>query len=128
MRWTEDQLASYLRRGQPAPVSERAFMAAVVRLAKQYGWTFTYHTYRSTRSPSGFPDLILCHKDPGHACYAIELKTDTGQVTPAQAAWLEALSRCTGVVAEVWRPAIWLTSSRSSGVNPAPTPRHPPPA
>ena len=105
LRWTEQDLERHLRRGQPAPISEAAFMAAVVRLARQYGWEHVYHTYRSTRSPSGFPDLILCHKDPGHVCYAIECKTDTGQVTPAQQAWLEALGGCTGVVAEVWRPS-----------------------
>jgi hypothetical protein len=85
-------------------LSEAAFMAAVVRLARAHGWTFAYHTYRSTKSLGGFPDLILCHQEPGHVCYAIELKTDTGQVTPAQAAWLEALAGCTGVVAECWRP------------------------
>lgn len=105
MRWTQEDVDRYLRRGQPAPVSEQAFMQAVVRIAKAAGYTYAYHTYRSTRSPSGFPDLILCHKDPGHVCYAIETKTDTGQVTPAQQAWLEALAGCTGVVAEVWRPA-----------------------
>lgn len=31
--------------------------------------------------------------------------TDTGQVTLAQQAWLNALAGCSGVVAEVWRPS-----------------------
>ena len=35
----------------------------------------------------------------------VELKTDAGQVTLAQQAWLEALAGCTVVVAETWRPA-----------------------
>jgi hypothetical protein len=77
-----------------------------MRLAKDAGWTFAYHTYRSTKSMGGFPDLILCHREPGHVCYAIELKTDTGIVSHAQAAWLEALGSCTGIVADVWRPAM----------------------
>jgi hypothetical protein len=80
-------------------------MSAVVRLAREAGYTFAYHTYRSTKSLGGFPDLILCHQEPGHVCYAIELKTDTGHLTPAQAAWLSALGKCTGVVAETWRPS-----------------------
>jgi hypothetical protein len=85
-------------------LSEAAFMAAVARLARQHGY-MAYHTWSSKKSPEGFPDLILCHKDPGHVCYAIECKRDGGHVTPAQAAWLEALGQCTGVVSEVWRPA-----------------------
>jgi hypothetical protein len=106
VRWSEQDLAQYIRRGQPAPVSEAAFMAAVVRIARQAGYTFAYHTYRSTRSPSGFPDLILCHTDPGQVCYAIETKTETGIVSQAQQAWLEALGQCRGVIAEVWRPSM----------------------
>ena len=109
VRWSEDEFALYMQhlgihRTQVQPVSEKAFQAAVVRIARDAGYTFAYHTYRSTKSPSGFPDLILCHKDPGHVCYAVELKINTGQVTPAQQAWLEALAGCTGVVSAVWRP------------------------
>jgi hypothetical protein len=102
MRWSEDDYARYLRRGQPAPVSEAAFMQAVVKLARQQQY-LVYHTYTSKRSPEGFPDLICARA--GSPLLAIETKTDTGQPTAAQAAWLEALGGCTGVVAEVWRPA-----------------------
>ena len=112
LRWTEEEYTRYtgqvLPRPEtpPAPVSEKVFQDAVQRVAREAGWVFQYHTYRSTKSPSGFPDMILCHREPGHVCYAVELKTDTGQVTPAQTAWLTALGGCTGVVAEVWRPAM----------------------
>ena len=105
MRWSETEYAAYVRRGQPAPVSEKAWQACVVRLLRQYGYDYVYHTFDSRRSPSGFPDVIACHREPGHVCYAIECKTDTGHLTPAQAAWLEALGQCTGVVSEIWRPA-----------------------
>ena len=101
LRWSEGQYAAYVRRGQPAPVSEAAFMAAVVKIARQHTW-LVYHTHNSKRSPEGFPDLICARA--GSPLLAIETKTDTGQVTPAQAAWLAALGQCTGVVAEVWRP------------------------
>ena len=102
MRWSETEYAAYLRKGQAAPVSEQAFMAAIVRLAKQQQY-LVYHTYTSKRSPEGFPDLICARA--GSPLLAIELKTDTGQVTPAQDAWLAALGQCTGVVSEIWRPA-----------------------
>lgn len=102
LRWSEQDLEHYLRRGQPAPISEKAFMSAVVRLARQQEY-LVYHTWSSKRSPEGFPDLICARA--GSPLLAIETKTDTGQVTPAQAAWLEALGGCTGVVAEVWKPA-----------------------
>jgi hypothetical protein len=77
-------------------------MQAVVRLAREQKY-LVYHTQNSKRSPEGFPDLICARA--GSPLLAIETKTDTGQVTPAQAAWLEALAGCTGVVAECWRPA-----------------------
>jgi hypothetical protein len=107
IRWSEDEFALYMQhmgihRVQVQPVSEKAFQAAVIRLAKQHGW-MAYHTWSSKRSPEGFPDLVLAKA--GYPLYMVELKTDTGQVTPAQQAWLDALGGCTGVVAEVWRPA-----------------------
>lgn len=102
VRWSAQDLQEYLRRGKPAPVSEAAFMSAVVRLARQQHY-LVYHTWSSKRSPEGFPDLICARA--GSPLLAIEVKTDTGHVTPAQAAWLEALAGCTGVVSEVWRPS-----------------------
>jgi hypothetical protein len=119
LHWTEEEYQAHLRRGLEheglylgsqaySPlVSEKAFQAAVLRVAKAAGWTFAYHTYRSTKSMSGFPDLVLCHRDPGGPLYAVELKTDTGQLTKAQEAWLQALAGSTGVVAATWRPSMW---------------------
>ena len=103
MRWSEQDLEHYLRRGQPVPITEAAFQTAVVKLARANNWLW-YHTHDSRRSPSGFVDGVLAKA--GSPLYLVELKTDTGQVTPAQAAWLEALGGCTGVVAEIWRPAM----------------------
>jgi len=92
-------------------LSERAFMQAVLRLAKDAGWTFAYHTHNSRRSPVGFPDLILAHRNALHErgwpIWAVELKTDTGEVTPAQQAWLDALAGSRNVVSAVWRPSMW---------------------
>lgn len=108
VRWSEADYTAYrrlLRREAPAPLSEKAWQDGVMRLLAAHGYAYRYHTWDSRRSPSGFPDIVAVHREPGHVCYAIECKTDTGQVTPAQAAWLTALAGCSGVVAEVWRPA-----------------------
>ena len=104
LRWSEQDLQEYLHRGTHLTLTEKAWQGAVLRLLKQHSYRFVYHTFDSRRSPSGFPDLIAVHQDPGHDLLALELKTDVGQVTPAQQAWLTALAGCTGVVAEVWRP------------------------
>ena len=106
VRWSEDEFALYMQhlgihRPQAPPVSEKAFQAAVIRLAKQHGW-MAYHTWSSKRSPEGFPDLVLARA--GSPLYGVELKSNTGQVTLAQQAWLDALAGCTGVVSATWRP------------------------
>ena len=61
VRWSETDYQAYLRRGQPAPIREQAFQAAVMQLAKQYGW-MAYHTFDSRKSPSGYPDVTLVHR------------------------------------------------------------------
>ena len=66
-----------------------------------FGW-LCYHTHDSRRSEPGFPDIVMVR--PPSVLFA-ELKTDTGRVTPAQRMWLEALGRCPGIEAYVWRPS-----------------------
>ena len=79
LRWSETDYERYLRQGRPAPISEAAFQAAIIRLARQNNYLY-YHTHNSKRSPEGFPDLVLAKAGAPLLC--IELKTDTGQVTP----------------------------------------------
>ena len=106
MRWSEDELTRYLQRDPRGRIiSEKAFQAAVQRLLRLYGYHFLYHTFDSRRSPSGFVDLLCAHEQPGHPLLALELKTDTGQVTAAQSAWLAALSQCTMIHTAVLRPS-----------------------
>ena len=81
-------------------VTEAAFMADVRRLAKQTGW-LEYHTYRSRRSPSGYPDLHLVR--PPRTLFA-ELKATGGEATPPQVEWLRALDLCPGTEAYLWTP------------------------
>jgi hypothetical protein len=103
MRWSEDEYQRFLHKGQPIPLTEKAWQSIVVRLAKQNNW-LSYHTFDSRRSPSGFVDCVIAKA--GSPLLCVELKTDAGQVTPAQQAWLTALAGCTGVVAEIWRPSM----------------------
>lgn len=102
LRWSEQDLQAYLRRDQPPVLLEATFQAAVIQLAKDCGW-LCYFTKDSRKSPSGYPDLTLAKA--GQPLYVCELKRADGQVTKAQQAWLDALARCSGVVAEVWRPS-----------------------
>lgn len=103
------QRAGVLAPAQDAPaISEKAFMGAVVRLAREQHY-LVYHTYTSKRSPEGFPDLVMVDAsrcDSGALVWFVELKTAEGQVTPAQQAWLTALDG-RETAAAIWRPEDW---------------------
>jgi hypothetical protein len=86
------------------PLSEKAFLAQVVQLAKLRNW-LCYHTHDSRHSARGFPDLVLVRPRTGGLLVA-ELKTDGGRLTPEQSAWLDAFAAA-GVAAHVWRPRAW---------------------
>lgn len=82
-------------------VKEQELLTWVTTYAKECGWLL-YHTYRSVRSPSGFPDLVLLR--PPNALF-VELKRlgRTAKVTESQQTWLDTLSQC-GLEALVWTP------------------------
>ncbi len=84
-------------------ISERDFQQQVVDLARLHGW-MVYHTHNSRRSEKGFPDLTLVRRD---RLMFVELKTETGEVTPEQHAWLDALEWTGRVDVRVWRPRDW---------------------
>jgi hypothetical protein len=81
-------------------MTERAFQDAVRQAALYRKWLY-YHTYDSRRSPAGFVDCVLVR---GARLLAVELKSATGRLTPAQQQWLEALSQVQQVETYVWRP------------------------
>lgn len=92
-----------LRAAQVEGVTEKVFMAAVVRLAREAGY-LTYHTWSAKRSPAGFPDLVIVHPTRHEMpVFMVEVKTATGQVTPAQQAWVDALDG-RSTVSAIWRP------------------------
>lgn len=65
---------------------EKDWQKQVIELATTLGFRY-YHTHRSEKSPSGFPDLVLV----GRRVVYLELKREKTQPTPAQRDWLTAL-------------------------------------
>jgi hypothetical protein len=53
----------------------------------------------------GFPDLILV-RERDRRLVLVELKSDTGRLTPAQVR-VHACLRAAGVTVVVWRPRDW---------------------
>lgn len=80
-------------------LSEGAFQTQVLDLAALRGWR-PYHTHDSRRSHKGWPDLVLARPP---RLIAVELKTDTGRLTPEQRRWLIDLEAC-GLEVDLWRP------------------------
>lgn len=82
-----------------ADLTEKQWTSQVVELARMLGWR-RYHTYRSERSQPGFPDETLVRD----RIVFLELKTETGKLTPAQKEWLTAIVKADGE-AYVVRPS-----------------------
>lgn len=82
-------------------VSEKEFQSAVIREAKRLGW-LVYHTFDSRCSEPGFVDLV-CVRD---RVLWLELKTQSGKLSAAQANWLDALTNA-GQEAGCFRPGDW---------------------
>jgi hypothetical protein len=80
-------------------VSEKAWQAQVVELARMLGW-LVYHTFNSRRSQAGFPDLTLVRE----RVVFVELKAERGKPTAEQAHWLEALEAADAEV-YLWKPS-----------------------
>jgi len=77
----------------------------VVPAFERAGYRFIYHTYRSDRSPAGFPDIVAINLERG-LLDVVELKREVGTVTDKQTEWLEAFRSVSLVrVHGVWRPS-----------------------
>lgn len=103
------QKSADARRGAVLRQPEQAFQAQVIELAGYCGWLH-YHTYRSTHSPAGFPDLVLLKAGtdgrPGRLLFA-ELKAENGRTTPAQEDWLARLRTVPNAEVFLWKPSDW---------------------
>ena len=83
-------------------MTENMFQGRVQQALRVLGYQ-SYHTFDSRRSTKGFPDLIALH--PGKKrILAIEVKTETGKVTPEQLNWLAGFKLC-GVETWLLRPS-----------------------
>ena len=83
-------------------IKEAAYQRMVVDLLTMYRFR-VFHTYDSRRSAPGFPDVIATD---GQRLFVWEFKTERGQVSPDQEAWIVAL-RPFATDARVVRPSDW---------------------
>lgn len=70
-----------------ALLTEKQFEGQVLDLLAATDWAKRYHTYRSKKSPSGFPDEVWARE---RVIFA-ELKREGGKPSEAQRDWLRAL-------------------------------------
>ena len=97
------------------PTPEEAFQHAVIRCAQLNGWRINHHrktaearadgSIRVTTATriKGWPDLTLFR--PGRFLM-VELKTDTGRLSPDQRRTIADL-QAAGIEVHVWRPRDW---------------------
>lgn len=83
----------------PVEISEAEWQTAVLELAEMLGWSW-HHETDSRRTKAGWPDLVLWRE----RIVFVELKKESGRVSPAQAAVLDGLAAAGGEV-YVWRPS-----------------------
>ena len=95
-------------------MTETQLQNTVTDMARSFGWML-YHPWRSVKSETGFPDLVLVR--PPRVIIA-ELKTQKGKLRPGrwtksktnprwlpgQDEWLAAFGGCPGVETHLWRP------------------------
>lgn len=95
-------------------ITEKQWQTHVLQLAAWNGWTHRYHAPdnrpdahgRVQHVRAGFPDLVLLRDEgPHHRLVFVELKRETGVVTPEQLDWLDCLNDVPGVEAYLWRPS-----------------------
>lgn len=73
---------------------EKDFQANIIQLAQTLGWMIHHDRgdYRECiGGVSGFPDLVLAK---GRRVIFLELKSETGKITPNQQQWMNALPHC----------------------------------
>lgn len=87
-------------------MTEKEWQAEVIAYLEMRGW-LVYHTNRSTRSASGFPDLVAVR--PPRVAF-LELKREPtrrnkAEATEAQEMWLARIADCTRVTSDLYRPS-----------------------
>jgi hypothetical protein len=80
-------------------MTEKQLQHQVGALARTHGWRIFHVTWSPGTTP-GWPDCVLIHPQRQRVLYR-ELKTARGRLSPAQADWLDTLTRA-GQDAAVW--------------------------
>jgi hypothetical protein len=82
-------------------ITEKHLQELVRKAAILTGWRM-YHTFNSMHSVKGFPDCTLVKEG---RLWFVELKNETGKLTPEQEEWLRALAHVPGIQVQVLRPS-----------------------
>lgn len=97
------------------PVSERQFTDALIGYAEALGWLCwhvrparTASGWRSPMQGNGAKGVLDTELIRGKRLLKIELKTDSGQLTPEQRLWVERY-QAAGIECHVLRPRDWRT-------------------
>src|SRR5690606_33814887 len=98
---TDTISADEYRRMQAREMRQAELQEHVRQLCNKLGCLY-YHTWRSDRSPAGFPDCVIVTRD-SRLIFA-ELKREGKQPTTAQREWLAALEEA-GCEVYIWRPS-----------------------
>ena len=88
--------------GTMPELTEKVFQKQVIELAEALGWR-TYHPFLSKWSEKGYPDLTCVHARQKRICF-IELKRESGKVSPHQQEWHNLLIAA-GQEAYIFRPS-----------------------
>ena len=103
-----------LRRESNFSVNEKVWQARVERVLYINGFV-VYHTYRSTRSNPGFPDVFAVRESDG-ALIVAELKVGDNKPSDAQKRWLAAFSNVTvPPLVGLWYPRHYAEVVRAAG-------------
>ena len=104
-----------LRRDAAKNMLEVTLLEHVLDAARKLNWRTAHfrpaQTSQGWRTAvsgdgKGFPDLVLVNAQMGE-CLFVELKSERGDMTDEQKAWLAAL-RSAGQRAYVWTPSQWI--------------------
>jgi hypothetical protein len=104
-----DTTAEAYRALEAKQTTEEQFRRALRKTARDYGFTFQYHTRFSVGSDPGFPDEVFLRDEGGGLvrCVAVECKRVGKMATDRQAVWLRMLGGVPGIESYCWTPEDW---------------------
>jgi hypothetical protein len=86
-------------------LTEKEYMQQIIDLARLSGH-YCYHTLDSRGSEPGMTDLLILKATLERPLF-VEVKTESGKLSPAQEAVKELLEAMPGADYRLWRPSSW---------------------